>query len=101
MININTFFLDELLGNNYPVNIKNWKLPEYERYIVSDIEKFSKKTDRFIISLEGLPKTGKSTIVKQVLARLQKSGKNICYFSFERKSTHNVRNLEIVLDFFI
>jgi predicted AAA+ superfamily ATPase len=101
MININTFFLDELLGNNYPVNVKSWKLPEYERKIVSDIENYAKKTGRFIISIEGLRNTGKTTVLKQLLAKLQKSGNNICYFSFERKSVQNIRNLEVVLDFFI
>lgn len=101
MININTFFLDELLGNNYPVNVKNWKLPDYERDIVTEIESFANKSNRFIISLEGLRKTGITTILKQLLGRLQKSGKNICYFSFDRKSVQNFRNLEVVLDFFI
>jgi len=101
MININTFFLDELLGNNYPVIVKNWNLPEYERPIVSEIESFAKKSGRFLISLEGLRKSGKTTVLKQLLSRLQKSGKNICYFSFERKSIQNIRNLEVVLDFFI
>jgi predicted AAA+ superfamily ATPase len=89
------------LGNNYPIIVKNWKLPEYERKIVSDIENFTKKSGRFVVSLEGLRKSGKTTILKQLLSRFQKSGINICYFSFERKSIQNIRNLEVVLDFFI
>jgi uncharacterized protein len=101
MININTFFLDELYGNNYPVNIKKWKLPAYERNDVDKIKKFVSRNGRFVVTLHGFRKTGKTTMSRQISNHLQQSGKNICYFSFERKSIQNIRNLEVVLDFFI
>ncbi|MBI5404163.1 MAG: ATP-binding protein [Ignavibacteriae bacterium] len=101
MINLNTLFLDEMMGNKYPVDVKSWNLPEYERSLIKEIIRCKKDSDRFTICVEGLPKTGKTTLLKQLLVHCQNRGKNICYFSFSRKSMQNPRNLEVILDFFV
>lgn len=101
MINLNTLFLDEMMGNKYPVDVKSWNLPEYERSLIKEIIRSKKDTERFTICVEGLPKTGKTTLLKQLLVHCQNRGKNICYFSFSRKSMQNARNLEVILDFFV
>ncbi len=66
--------------------ISKEKAKDYHRDIYSEIEKMI--NDRQIIILTGLRRTGKSTILFQLIEKLleKKDSKNIIYFNFDEKS---------------
>ncbi len=93
--------LEEILGYS-PLNTGGAeKTPMYSRKLFYSISAFIEKKERFIIAVDGLRRVGKTTLLKQLLNKLQKDGKTVFYFAFDKKAHQNAEVLEEILQFFI
>lgn len=75
--------------------------PTYHRRLFYPISSFIEKKKRFIVAIDGLRRVGKTTLLKQLLNKLQKDGRTVFYFAFDKKAHQNTEVLEEILQFFI
>ncbi len=75
------------------------QLPEYKRYIFSDVLRYLEK--RQIIAIVGLRRVGKTILMKQIIQGLSVKKENIFYFLFDDLITQNPEIIEDILDYYI
>lgn len=71
-------------------------VPEFRRELYSEIEKWLPKKQA--IAIVGLRRTGKTTLMRQMMERL---GREVAFFSFDEEETQKKEVLLFVIDFFI
>ncbi len=72
------------------------EVPEFKRELYSEIYKWLEKKQA--IAIVGLRRTGKTTLMRQVIETL---GSNAAFFSFDEEETQKKEVLLFVIDFFI
>jgi len=72
------------------------EVPEFKRELYSEIEKWLPKKQ--IIAIVGLRRTGKTTLMQQIMEEL---GKEAVFFSFDEEETQKKEVLLFIINFFI
>ena len=72
------------------------EVPMFRRDLYSEIEKWLEKKQ--IIGIVGLRRTGKTTIMKQIIENV---GGDVAFFSFDEEETQKKEILVFVIDFFL
>lgn len=72
------------------------KVPEFKRELYFEIEEWLPKKQA--IAIVGLRRTGKTTLMRQLMKKL---GKKVTFFSFDEEETQKKEVLVFVIDFFI
>ena len=72
------------------------EVPEFRRELYSEIEKWLPKKQ--IIAIVGLRRTGKTTLMQQIMEEL---GKEAVFFSFDEEETQKKEVLLFIINFFI
>jgi len=91
---------EEILSNS-PLNTGGQEeVPKYERKLGQAIKSLLSAKPRFIISIDGLRRVGKTVLLKQALNRAQ-GKRRAFYFSFDKRSQQTPGALEQVISFFI
>jgi len=74
---------------------KKIEVPTFKRKLYFDLLKWLKKKQ--IIAITGLRRVGKTTLMKQLMQKLEKAA----YFSFDEEETQTKETLVYVIDFFL
>jgi predicted AAA+ superfamily ATPase len=75
---------------------KEFEVLEYKRHLYSELKTWLKKKQ--IMAIVGLRRTGKTTIMRQLMADV---GKNTAFFSFDEVESQEKEVLVYVIDYFI
>ena len=79
--------------------LKELKVPEYKRYIFSDVEKYLRTKQ--IIAIIGLRRVGKTVLIKQIISELKIEKYNAFYFLFDDLATQDPELLYDILDYYL
>jgi len=91
---------EEILSNS-PLNTGGREeVPKYERKLAKKVNSLLDAKPRFIISVDGLRRVGKTILLKQALNRAL-GKRQAFYFSFDKRSQQTPQALEQVISFFI
>ena len=75
-------------------------MPVFERKLAKKVHFLLENKPRFVVSVEGLRRVGKTVLLKQVLNKVSRK-RQAFYYSFDKRSQQTTLGLEQVISFFL